>query len=173
MPISKQGRSDPAVVRDVIDLIFEQSPSESKQTGIEFLAEEIEYLSLRHPDRWGVTLFEWGMRLNIGWVECLVLHSSGLRVLAEKESAPTGTTFDGVAYDSAPGCEFTTVPLPELPQTLASFAESHHATLSIAARRRPGGNIRNAHSPGVTALLSQALRRPIQILHMRLQGNLS
>lgn len=159
--ISTQDRLDPAVARDIIESIFEQTPGEARRIFIEFLAEAIEYLSLRYRERWGITLFEWGVRLNVGRVECLVLHSGGLRVLVETESAPTATKFDGVGYDSAPGCEFTTVPLTQLPSALASFGESHHAALSIAARTSTGGNIRNAHSPGVPAFLSQALRRPI------------
>ena len=55
----------------------------------------------------------------------------------------------------------TTVLLTDLSRTLASFEESHHAALSIAARSHPPRNIRKAHSAGVTAFLSQALRRLI------------
>jgi hypothetical protein len=101
------------------------------------------------------------VRLNVGWVECLILRAEGLRILIEKESAPTGTNFDGVIYPRAPGCDITTLPLSELPRALASFAESHSAALSIAARRPRSRNIMKAHSPGVIAFLSQALGRKI------------
>src|SRR5271157_4181574 len=102
-------RADPVAAREVIGSVFERAPVAAKQAYIDFLSAAIDYLSQRHPDRWGVTLFDWVVRLNVGWVECLVLHSGGLRVLVEQESAPVATRFDGVRYDRAPGCEMTTV----------------------------------------------------------------
>lgn len=160
--IRSQDRSDPAVAREVIESVFEHTPGASERSYIEFLGAAIEYLSLRHGDNWGVTLFGWGVRLNVGWVECLVLHSAGLRILVEKESAPGATKWDGVRYGHAPGCEMTTVPLTELAHTLPSFVESHCAALSIvAAGSRAHRGIRSGHSVGVTAFLSQVLRRRI------------
>jgi hypothetical protein len=153
-------RSDPAVVREVIESVFECTPDEAKQAYNEFLGAGIEYLSQRHRDHWGVSLFADCLRLNVGWVECLVLHPGGLRVLVEKESAGTAR-LDRVSYHHAPGCDMTTVPLSELHRVLPTLAEAHYAALSIAAKSRPPRNIRNAHSVGVTAFLSQALRRPI------------
>lgn len=155
-------RRDPVAAREVIEAVFGRTTGAAKEAYVNFLASAVEYLSLRHQDRWGSTLFEWGVRLNVGQVECLVLHSEGLRILVEKESAPAATTWDGISYDLAPGCEMTTLPLPELPHALTSFAASHHAALSIAAAmRRPCGPIKNAHSVGIMAFLSQALHRPI------------
>ena len=155
-------RSDPASARKIIGSVFEPTPGAPKRSCIEFLAASIEYLSLQNPDRWGVTLFNWGLRLNVGWVECLVLRREGLNVLVEKESAPAATKFRRFSYDNAPGCDMTTVSLAKLPESLASFAESHHAALSIVAMGRgPTRNVRNAHSAGVTAFLSHFLRRLI------------
>jgi 5-methylcytosine-specific restriction protein A len=157
-----QIRSDPAAAGEVIDSVFERTRDEARDAYIEFLGESIEYLSVGHPDRWGVTLFESGLRLNVGWVECLVLSARGIRVLVERESAPASTEWDGVSYRHAPGCEMTTVPLTDAPRTLGSLGESHFAALSIAAKGHPSRSIMEAHSPGVIAYLCQALRRPIQ-----------
>jgi hypothetical protein len=154
-------RSDPAVAHDVIESIFERTHGASKRTYIEFLATSIEYLSTRHPDRWGVTLFDDCLRLNVGWVECLVLRSKCLLVLVEKESAQIDTKLDGSSYVRAPGCDMTTISLSDLPDATSTLTEAHSAALSIAAKYRPPLNIRNAHSVGVTAFLAQALRRPI------------
>jgi hypothetical protein len=112
------------------------------------------HLASRHNDRWGVTLFDWGVRLNVGWVECLVLRSGGLRVLVDKDVAPPDSVFDGRNYKLAPGCDTTTVPLSELPRRLPPLEELHYAALSSAARRRSPPHIRGAHSVGVTKLLS-------------------
>ena len=108
MPIvGPQQRSDPKFASGVIDSVFEGVSGVAKRAYRQFLTAAIDYLAQRHPDRWGVTLFSWGVRLNVGWVECLVLDSGALRVLIEKESAPAGTKFHGRRYDKAPGCAMT------------------------------------------------------------------
>ncbi len=119
-----------------------------------FLREAVIHLSGRYPDRWGITLLDWGVRLNIGWVECLVLGDGHLRVLVEKKSAPKGTRYHGRPYVKAPGCRMTVLSLTELSSTLPSLLETHLRALSIAARQPFPPHIRNAHSPGVTSLLS-------------------
>jgi hypothetical protein len=154
-------RSELTTAREVIESVFERIPGGAKESYIDFLAGAIKYLSLRHADRWGVTLFPWGVRLNVGLVECLVLRSGALRILVEEDSAPTGTKFDGRGYASAPGCYMTTLSLSELPRLAASFAESHYAAMSIAASRPVSQAIMYAHSGGVTAFLSQVLHRRI------------
>jgi hypothetical protein len=133
--LTAQQRSDPVIAYSAIESCCTGTSNAAKQSYLEFLAAAIEYLSLRHPDRWGITLFSWGVRLNVGRVECLVLHLGGLRVLIEKSSAPAGATFDELSYSNAPECEMTTVELQELPNGLTPLMTSHHAALSIAAKR--------------------------------------
>jgi 5-methylcytosine-specific restriction protein A len=152
--ITVEGRTDPAVADAVIRAVFEGVSGSARRKYIEFLVEDIKYLTSRHNDRWGVTLYGWGVRLNVGWVNCLVLSSKGLDVLLHKEAAPTGTKFNGRFYEKAPACEMTTIPLAKLPQALPSLEESHHAALSSAANWQSPPNIRGAHSLGVTEFLS-------------------
>jgi 5-methylcytosine-specific restriction protein A len=152
--IGVQERKDQAAAAEVIKAVFARVPDGARQSYIEFLVGVIRYLVSRHNDRWGITLFDWGVRLNVGWVECLVLHSGGLRVLVDKDVAQADTTFDGVNYKRAPGCEMTTIPLSDLPKALPSLEESHYAALSRAANWQSPPNIRGAHSVGVTKLLS-------------------
>jgi 5-methylcytosine-specific restriction endonuclease McrA len=151
--ISAQQRSDPETAREIIDAVFLGTPNGAKRSYYKFLAAAIKYLSRRHRDRWGITLLGWGVRLNVGWVECLILHPKGLSVLVKEDLAPAGTRFDRSSRKWAPGCRYTTISLPEIPRALASFTELHYAALRIAARRRPPENIRKAHSVGVTKLL--------------------
>jgi|ERR1017187_203207 hypothetical protein len=152
--IAVQERKDRAAAETVIHEVFGKATASARQSYIKFLVGDIKYLTSRHNDRWGVTLYGWGVRLNVGWVNCLVLSSRGLDVLLHKGAAPTGTKFNGKFYEKAPGCEMTTIPLAKLPQTLPSLEESHYAALSNAANWQSPPNIRGAHSLGVTEFLS-------------------
>jgi hypothetical protein len=158
--MTNRERSDPAIASAIIRSLFEGIPESIKQSYFDFLAADIEFLSLRHPDRWGITLFESAVCLNVGWCECLILHGEGLRILVERTSAPI--VLDRKTYRSAPGCGFTTIPLSQLTGAFASVEAAHHDALSIAARWSPSPTIRNAHSPGIPALLSQLLHRRIR-----------
>lgn len=152
--ISAQQRSDPATAREVVDSVFVGTPNGDKQSYYKFLAAAIQYLSRRHRGRWAITLLGWGIRLNVGWVECLILHPKGLRVLVKADLAPAGASFDRISRKWAPGCRYTTIPLSGIAGAVAPFTEPHYEALSIAAKRRPPENIRRAHSVGVTKLLA-------------------
>jgi hypothetical protein len=154
-------RSDLKTAQDVIELVFDGHSARCKRDYNEFLAGAIQYLSLHYGDRWGVTLFSWGVRLNVGWVECLVLRSDGLRVLVKTDQAPRGTKFDQNSYASAPGCAMTTILLADIPRRVTSFTKSHHSALSLGASKPVSRSIRDAHSIGVIAFLSKSLRRQL------------
>jgi hypothetical protein len=159
--MSADWRSDPAVARRVVDAILGAQPPEARRSYCEFLGQSITYLSRHHPCWWGVTLYENLIRLNAGWVESLVLHPGGLRVLVEVESAPAGTNFDGHKYRHAPGCETAAIALSELPRLLPGLGESHRKALEIAGSRRSPANVLGAHSKGITEWLSQVLCREV------------
>jgi hypothetical protein len=150
-------KSDPKAAQAVIDTIFQGVSTDAKESYLQFLATSIERLAPDHSDRWGTTLFEWGIRLNVGWVECLVLHPDGLNILLCKESAPASVKLNGVCYRWAPGCDMTTVPLSELTKTLPLLRSSHDEAVSVAARRPTNPTIRKGHSEGVAKLLSKRL----------------
>jgi hypothetical protein len=59
-----------------------------------FLHTSIKFLSSSDfGDRWGITLFEDGIRLNVGRMGVLALHQDMLHVLVESEVAPSGTPY--------------------------------------------------------------------------------
>lgn len=158
------GNSDARVARRVVDSIFERESAGARRSYCDFLGASILYLSQHHPDRWGITLLEDNdvVRLNAGWVESLVLHPGGLRVLVDRGTAPLRTSFEGRHYRYAPGCETTAIPLSDLPRLLPKLAEAHRKALSIiASQRPPHRNIISAHSTGVTKWLSRVLRRAV------------
>jgi hypothetical protein len=151
--LSESERCDPAVARGVLDSILSGESLLAIRNFERFLESSVRYLSQSYPDRWGVTLFQDGVRLNVGWVECLVLHSRGLRILLETESAPAGTKFYGGRYKKAPGCAMTNLTPSELRGAWRLFAESHCAALSIAAKHKPPRSIREANSTGLISML--------------------
>jgi 5-methylcytosine-specific restriction protein A len=154
-------RSDPAVAEAVIRSVFRDAGGDPMESYIRFLVGTIEYITPHYHDRWGITLFDWGVRLNVGWVECLVLHSGGLRILLDKDLAPGDTKFDGISYKQAIGCDMVTVPLDGLPEVLPPLTESHYAAIATVARARSPRNVRAAHSLGITEFLSQFVRRRV------------
>jgi len=149
--MTKEERRKPGAAREVIGSVFAGTPG-SNRAYCAFLRAAIQHVSQRYNDCWGVTLFDWGVRLNVGWVERLILHPSGLRVAVKEELAPPGTKLDGTWYRRAPECRYTTISLSEIPRALESFTESHHAAITANATRPPPA-IRKGHSAGITALL--------------------
>lgn len=159
--LSAKQRLDSRVAGTVIESVFDGVPSGSKLSYLKFLASSIDSLSASHPDRWGASLFSWGMRLNAGLVNCLVLSRTGVYVLVYKKAAPSGTKFQTSRYKNAPGCGITKVSLIDVAGVLPSLSKSHHRAISIAAGRVPFKSIREAHSAGITGLLSHLLQRTV------------
>ena len=157
----QEKRSDAVAAREAIMSVFAGRDGLAIDSFLKFLAASIDFLSASFPDRWGITLFDWGVRLNVGWVECLVLHRDGLRILVEKEVAPPDARLDGAKYVRAPGCDMTTLSLAEIPFRLDSLVESHMAALLLAARSPIMRSIKLAHSTGVVAFLSETMNRRI------------
>ena len=145
-------RSDPRVAGEVIRRIFAGKPHGAEQAYREFLAASVRYLSKAYPDHWGITLFYSTVRLNVGWVEFLVLDRETLKVLVLEDSAPPGMAFVGRRYLLAPDCRMVGVPLSGLSRVLPGLLDSHQQAFAKAANRRPGPNIRKAHSRGLTRL---------------------
>jgi hypothetical protein len=154
-------RADAGKAKSVIIEVFKGSEPSGMRGYLTFLHDSIKFLSTSHNDSWGITLFGDGIRLNVGWVEVLVLREDGLDVLVERELAPTGTTFKTDGYKWAPGCDLTRVPFSKLHRTLPTLSEAHLSALSIAGKRKTNSTIREAHSTGVTAFLSEFLHQPV------------
>lgn len=158
--MTREERADPQVAAEVIERLLEDSGSANLEAYMAFLGSSVQYLSERHPEHWTVTLFPDKVRLNGGWVECLVLHPVALHVLVEVDSAPAGTVFEDskrFSYAMAPGCRMVRLSHQELAESLPELMDAHHAALSITAKRRGQPNVVKAHSPGVVAFVEQWL----------------
>ncbi len=154
-------KADAGKARSVIAAIFDGQPPSAMRSYLKFLAASIELLSSNNgDDRWGITLFEDGIRLNVGWVQVLLLHRDGVVVSVEEKLAK-GSKFEKWSFRNAPGCKVVIVPLSELSHTLPSLTEAHHSAISIAAERKTTKYIREAHSVGVTHYLSEFLQQTV------------
>lgn len=146
-------RSDPKFAGAVIDSIFQGTSRGAKNRFLAFLASSIDWISSKHSDRWEITLFPKRIRLNIGSVECLDLHKSGLRVLLYSRGKRD--------YDRTPDCTMKAIQLDGLVRVLPTFEKLHIKALSIAAKNRLSGGWADAHSTGVTGALSERLHRAV------------
>lgn len=166
--IGMRQRSNPRVANAVLSSIFGTSSPLKWMPFLRFLADSIFYISRCHPDRWGVSLFYTGIRLNVGLVACLTIRTGEVDVLVRKKTAPPGTRFEKYKFDSAPGCGTTKISISNLGKMLPSLAESHLEAISIAGGRPTTSSIRGAHSKGILELLASVLNRPIPspTLHM-------
>lgn len=79
-------RADAGKAKSVIIEVFKGSEPSGMRGYLTFLHDSIKFLSTSHNDSWGITLFGDGIRLNVGWVEVLVLREDGLDVLVDRKS---------------------------------------------------------------------------------------
>lgn len=154
-------KASPRQARSVITESFHGRPSSARRSYLKFLSASIEFLSSNYGDRWGVTLFDNGIRLNAGWTEVLVLEQDCVKVLVNRDVVPSGTKIFFHGFETATGCGLTRVPLSELPYTLPHLSEAHHSAISIVAKRKTTKYIREAHSVGVTRFLSEFFGQPV------------
>jgi hypothetical protein len=161
--INPKLRADPAKAKSVITDIFKELPPTTMRSYLTFLHNSIRFLSSHYHDRWGISLFGDGIRLNVGRIGVLALRQDVLRVLVERKVAPSGTTFRKRTYETAPGCRKTSVPLTQLQTVLPTLSKAHHGAMSIAAKRKPVKGIREAHSPGVIEYLSEFVHKPVPV----------
>lgn len=157
----KRIRTDPTAAEGIIRSFFQAAETEQLRSYVRFLADDASFLGERSPDGWGVTLLQELVRLNVGWVECLVLGSSVVRVLVDVDLVPTEFKLDGVVRRRAPDCDYVSVPIKDLASVLPKLEEAHRTALGKAARTPTHHGIRNAHSTGVTAFLGRFLKRRV------------
>ena len=159
--ISRQRKADKDQASLVITNIFMGAPAGAMQSYLNFLHTSIKFLSSRYSDRWGITLYDSLVRLNAGMVEALVLHRDELRVLVDRELAPSEIDFPVNPYKTAKGCYLVRVPLATLSVLLPALTEAHNSAMGIAAKSKAKKTMREAHSAGVTHFLAETLGKPV------------
>ncbi len=157
-------RTNPGAAGGIIERIL---PDErSRRSALLFLAGGIQYAHSLRPDRWGVTLKDGLVRLNVGRIETLAINQDWVHVIFHKDYRPSGLD-DGngsswsprgrTIYSTVPGsCGFDI--LAELfPAVRARLGASHRKLIALAANTSINGETRSAHSPGVLRYLEEVL----------------
>jgi hypothetical protein len=156
-----------AVFRDAI-------PSTAlRRRAAKLLADAIECSHAVGGSTWGVTLFEDGLRLNVGQVEVLVIRPGGLYAVSGVPAEPLpGAVSTHVRvhrrglYASVPGGQATwRVPYGVLPSVMPHLAPCHRAFVQRAATRASGKPretpFKASFSSGVVDYLRTTLGRAV------------
>lgn len=124
----------------------------------ELAVEVISRASAIGDDRWGVTAYSAGFRLNVGWTEILTVQQNQVRLVvgrsvAETELPPIVTLTDGDDergfYPSIKGSLLAELPYEPMSEFYAGIELLRPAIMEavdLAARRRVGRGVRAGHS---------------------------
>ena len=136
-------------------------------------AEVIEHAELAGSDRWGLTPFSDGIRVNVGWTEILTAQSERIRLIVDGEHARAAILPEGVTliagddsrgfYPSVPGSLLAVIPYEPITHFERAIEVLHPAlveAIRLAARRRAGRGVKAGHrQEAVLALASLVGRR--------------
>lgn len=155
-------RWEPESARAVIENLLGCERS-SIQAFLRILAFDIDTFSLQRRDNhWGLSLFSNALRLNVGWVECVILGSRGVRLLVATAKLPRGFRTVSRNYVLAPGCALVALESGQVATLWPRVKAAHTTAIEIAGRRSTHKSIRDAHSPGVIAYASRQLGRELR-----------
>ena len=136
-------------------------------------AEVIERAALAGSDRWGLTPYADGFRVNVGWTEILTAQSDRTRLIVDGEHARAAMLPEGVTliagndsrgfYPSVPGSLLAEIPHEPIVHFERAIQVLHPAlveAIRLAARRRAGRGVKAGHQhEAVLALESVVGRR--------------
>jgi 5-methylcytosine-specific restriction protein A len=125
-------------------------------------AESVAFAHDVNPERWGVTLLQDAIRLNVGRIEVLTLVAGEFHLLLHRPSISTTTrTSNLLTLDEPEGGFYKSVPEsvacnfgPEaITMILPMVRDSHHNLIRDAAILPLNPASKHAHSPGVIQFL--------------------
>jgi hypothetical protein len=163
MPTNKTFRQDLQLAAPIIESLFDNTHARSLVMGL--LSDDIRQVASIANDRWGVTLFANGFRLNVGWVECLVVTADDVRLLVEERSVTKYRRqfiFEGRGYRWAPGCALIGIGSDRAADVVPLVTPAHQEALIIASRRPTQPSIQKAHSPAIIDYLRTVMRFDVE-----------
>jgi hypothetical protein len=139
-----------------------------------FLADSIKFADTLNPNRWGLTLSEDYIRLNVGMIEVLALFPNLVHCLLDLETMPTGLRGDSrVAlnenvndpslgiYPSVPGSVSFNAAAADFEALISLIQESHTTLVDHASVTRRNPATKRAHSKELIQYLASCLERDI------------
>ncbi|MEP7137702.1 MAG: hypothetical protein ABI904_22480 [Chloroflexota bacterium] len=168
-------RNDQDSAAEVVQFLI---PGKANQKEcLEFLANSIEIAHALAPDRWGVTLKEDLLRLNVGRIEVLAFYSGILRCILDLHTIPekleklrideTVYIFpdkndpEAGFYKSVPGSVACNMYVTDTKKVLPLIQDSHRILVENASKTSRHTMTKGAHSPAVIDYLSSYLGRTI------------
>ena len=137
-------------------------------------AEIIEHAASFGSDRWGLTPYSDGIRLNVGFTEILTALPDYIQLVldgARAREAPTSTdvsldegTNPKGFYPSIPGslkAEIECIPLSSLEQSIAVLRPALLEAIRLAAKRRAGKGVKAGHRQEVVDILATLVGRAL------------
>lgn len=153
-------RNDASGTRAVIDRIL---PDETVRAAcLTAFAESVAVANELNPNRWGVTLLDNGVRLNVGRIEVLtivdgefhlMLHGPMVTTEARESGEIQFVEREGGFYRSVPNSVAGGFAPESLPLTLQLVIDAHFILIRSASSLPLNPMSRQAYSPGVIAYL--------------------
>ena len=137
-------------------------------------AEIIEHAASFGSDRWGLTPYSDGIRVNVGWTEILTAFPDSIELVLDGARAREAPTSTGVLahedndprgfYPTIPGsvkAVIQCIPLSSLEQAIGALRPALFEAIRLAAKRRAGKGVKAGHRQEVVDVLATLAGRPL------------
>jgi putative restriction endonuclease len=130
---------------------------------LEFFAQSIQCIHKLAPNKWGLTQYDKGLRLNAGFSEVLTVFESAVQVLVLEDELPAALNFQFEVihrYPSTPGSALLRIPLQgagSLQDTLDAIRVPHEQVLRVAAQRGFNLGSKKGHRPDAVVALAETV----------------
>ncbi len=146
----------------------------TRRTCLLFLAESIKYADTLDPNRWGLTLSESFLRLNVGMIEVIALFPGLVHLLVDCETMSPDLRADqrvalhqniddcrlGI-YKSVPGSVIANLAPAELEDLVPVIQRSHRVLIAHASETRRNPATKTGHSRALIEYLASYLKEDI------------
>jgi HNH endonuclease len=151
-------------------------PSHLQQVLFPFVAYAIKYAHFCSSEKWGVTPYPTGLRLNVGFIEVLTMMSDHLRLLIDADAVEDTPLIEEIRFSITEGRDCYYLPvrtsvLAELPyepfddfvRHLSFLKASHLSLIRLAARGAFNRGSRMGHSSEAVIKLAQLLNTELPL----------
>lgn len=139
-------------------------------------AEVIECAASFGSDRWGLTPYPDGIRVNVGWTEILTAFPHYIHLVLDGALARGAPNLTGVSlhegkdargfYPTIPGsvlAEILCIPISGVEQAIDGFRPALIEAIRLAARRRAGPGVKAGHRQEVVDALAAVVGRHLPL----------